>query len=60
MIYLDNAASTPLDPEIAAGITSRWAYAFANPSSSHVAGRTARKLLDESRERLASAIGGKG
>ncbi len=60
MIYLDNAASTPLDPEIAAGIASRWAYAFANPSSSHGAGRTARKLLDESRERLASAIGGKG
>ncbi|MBM64647.1 MAG: hypothetical protein CMH55_00250, partial [Myxococcales bacterium] len=60
MIYLDNAATTPLDPEVAEGIASRWQYAFANPSSSHGAGRRARKILDESRERLAAAIGGEG
>ena len=58
MIYLDNAATTPIDPEVAQGIAERWSYAFGNPSSAHAIGRTARQMLDESRARLAAAIGG--
>lgn len=57
MIYLDNAATTQMDPEIATGLAERSFSAFANPSSPHVAGRQARRLLDESRERLATSLG---
>ena len=54
-MYLDHAATTPLRPEardawIAAGET------VGNASSIHGAGQSARRLLEESRERLAAAL----
>lgn len=59
-IYLDHAAATPLDPEVAAAIAAAHASAFANPSSQHAAGRAAKRLLEESRERILAAMGGVG
>jgi len=59
LIYLDNAATTPLDPDVAAGLAERYATVFGNPSSPHPPGRAASRLLEESRERLAAAIGGR-
>ncbi|MFM1996748.1 MAG: Cysteine desulfurase [Planctomycetota bacterium] len=57
-IYLDHAAATPLDPEVAAAIAAAQGAAFGNPSSQHAAGRAAKRLLEESRERILAALGG--
>lgn len=51
-IYLDHAAATPLDPEVAAAIDAVRESGFANPSSPHAAGRDAKRLLEDARERI--------
>ncbi|MCX7739966.1 MAG: cysteine desulfurase family protein [Meiothermus sp.] len=56
MIYLDYAATTPLDPEVRAGMEQALEN-HGNPSSVHAFGRKARQLLEEGRERLAGALG---
>ena len=58
-VYLDHAAATPLDPEVAAAIADAEAFAHANPSSQHSHGRTARSLLEDARDRIMAAIGGR-
>ena len=58
-IYLDHGATTPLDPEVAAGLVEREATLFGNPSSSHPLGRAAGKALAAARARLAAQLGGK-
>jgi len=59
-IYLDHAATTPLDPEVAATIAAAERTAFANPSSQHAAGRAARRVLEDARERILTLLGGRG
>ncbi|GIW35273.1 cysteine desulfurase family protein [Meiothermus sp.] len=56
MIYLDYAATTPLDPEVKAAVQEVLSV-YGNPSSVHGAGRRARQLLEEGRERVARALG---
>jgi len=56
MIYLDYAATTPLDPEVKAAMQGVLDE-YGNPSSIHLFGRRARSLLEEGRERLARALG---
>ncbi|WP_336648039.1 cysteine desulfurase family protein [Microbacterium sp. MMO-10] len=56
MHYLDHAATTDLRPE-AADEWLRVAGATGNASSTHGAGQRARRILEESRERLAAALG---
>jgi len=56
MIYLDYAATTPLDPEVKAALEGVLEE-YGNPSSIHQLGRRARSLLEEGRERLARALG---
>ncbi|MCK8477498.1 cysteine desulfurase family protein [Microbacterium aurugineum] len=54
--YLDHAATTPLRPEARAA----WLDAsetVGNASSTHGAGQDARRLLEESRERVAAVLG---
>lgn len=58
-IYLDHAATTPLRGEVRAAIAAAEAAGFANPSSPHACGRQARRLLEESRERIIAALGGR-
>jgi cysteine desulfurase len=56
MAYLDHAATTPMLAEaLDAYVTA--AREVGNPSSLHAAGRHARRLVEESRERLAAALG---
>ncbi len=56
MIYLDNAATTkPSDNAIKAMLNG--AESFANPSSLHGAGFEVEKLVEKSRETIASALG---
>ncbi|MBI1785858.1 cysteine desulfurase, partial [Candidatus Sumerlaeota bacterium] len=61
MPYLDHCATTPIDPEVRREL-ERVADEvgeghLANPSSVHTPGRKARALLNESRARIARAIG---
>jgi cysteine desulfurase len=58
-VYLDHAAATPLEPEVAAAMEEAARVAFANPSSPHAAGRTAKRLLEDARERILGALGGR-
>ena len=58
-IYLDHNATSPLLPEVSAAMAEVEHLAFANPSSPHWAGRDARILLEDSREKLAQALGTK-
>lgn len=54
--YLDHAATTPMLPSALAAVAEQMAVT-GNPSSLHTAGRAARRVVEESRERLARAIG---
>ncbi|MFT3715743.1 MAG: cysteine desulfurase family protein [Gordonia sp. (in: high G+C Gram-positive bacteria)] len=56
MVYLDNAASTAISPEAVAAMTRAWEQP-GNPMSLHGAGRHARRILEESREAIARALG---
>ncbi|MER3444506.1 MAG: cysteine desulfurase NifS [Meiothermus sp.] len=56
MIYLDYAATTPLDGEVKAAMERAFA-AWGNPSAVHAYGRAAKALLEESHERVARALG---
>jgi cysteine desulfurase len=58
-LYLDHAAATPLHPEVAAAIADAQAFAQANPSSQHFLGRAARSLLEDARDRIMAAVGGR-
>ena len=53
-IYLDHNATTPLLPEAAAAMRG---VPFGNPASAHAAGRAARRLLEDARERVAALLG---
>jgi len=59
-VYLDHAATTPQDAEVAEAVTRAARDAFANPASPHAAGRRARHLLEDARERVLAALGGRG
>ena len=56
-IYLDHNATTPIAPEVLELVTSVLQNQIGNPSSVHSAGRSARVLVDEAREQVASLIG---
>jgi cysteine desulfurase len=54
--YLDHAATTPMLPSAAAAMTEQLAVT-GNASSLHTSGRLARRVVEESRERIARALG---
>lgn len=58
-VYLDNAATTPVDPAVAdrMGHTLSRQGSFANPASIHVAGRQSSRLVEEARSQLAALLG---
>jgi cysteine desulfurase len=55
-VYLDHAATTPLRPEAREAWLAA-SDAVGNASSIHGFGQTARRLLEDARERLAAALG---
>ncbi|GAA2011847.1 cysteine desulfurase family protein [Microbacterium ulmi] len=57
MLYLDNAATTPVRPEVLEAMMpflTRW---FGNPSSHHTVGEAAAEALGEARRRVARVLG---
>ena len=56
MTYLDHAATTPVLPEVLAAMTEQLGR-VGNASSLHASGRAARRAAEQSRERLAEALG---
>jgi cysteine desulfurase len=55
MIYLDNAATTPICDAAKKAIIDNLNY-FGNPSSSHTIGHQAKMMLENARERIARCI----
>lgn len=56
MIYLDNAATTPVRKEVLEEMTPYFSKKYGNASSLHSLGREANKALQEARARVADVI----
>jgi len=56
MIYLDNAATTPVRKEVLEEMTPYFSKKYGNASSPHSLGREANKALQEARVRVADVI----
>jgi cysteine desulfurase len=55
-VYLDHAATTPIIPEAAQAMTAQLTR-VGNASSLHASGRDSRRVVEESREQVARALG---
>jgi len=55
-VYLDNAATTAIDPEVIEVMTQVLKEDFGNPSSTHSFGRHAKNRLELSRKMIAKAL----
>lgn len=56
MVYLDNAATSPLTPTVIDRMTQVMGQIFGNPSSLHQDGRQANQLLRQCRQELAQTL----
>lgn len=56
-IYLDHAATTPLDPRVLEAMMPYLTEHYGNASSVHALGRKARFVVEECRERVADLLG---
>ena len=56
-IYLDYAATTPLDQQVIEAMLPFMRQSFGNPSSLHSFGQEARRGIEEAREIIAHSIG---
>ncbi len=52
-VYLDNAATTPINKEVITTITEVMMDVYGNPSSSHQFGRKAKAVVEEARKSIA-------
>lgn len=57
MVYLDNNATTPLDPAVAEKMSEFLKEHFGNPSSLYPIGREVKDIINEAREIIAKALG---
>ncbi len=55
-IYLDNAATTPIDPEVFEAMKPFMLEDFGNPSSTHAHGRKVRTAIESSRKKIAELL----
>jgi cysteine desulfurase len=58
-IYLDNAATTAVDPAIAEAVARCMTDTYGNPSSVHAMGIEAERLVEQARAKVAQALGAK-
>jgi len=57
-VYLDYAATTPVDPRVLERMLPYFTGTFGNPSSVHWYGQQAEAALESARESVAAAVGG--
>ncbi len=55
-IYLDNAATTPLDDEVIDCMVNVLRFNYGNPSSTHSLGQEAKTILEEVRRKIADSL----
>jgi cysteine desulfurase len=55
-VYFDNAATTPIDPEVLKTMYTVMESTYGNPSSIHSHGREARTLIERSRKTIANLL----
>lgn len=55
-VYLDNAATTPLDPEVYQAMEPFLRDDFGNPSSTHAHGRKVRAAMESARKQVADLL----
>lgn len=58
-VYLDYAATTPVDPEVIKAMEPYLFEKFGNPASIHSFGQAAKAALEDSRETVAKCLGAK-
>jgi len=58
-IYLDNAATTAVDPAVLKAMKPYWSEIYGNAMSFNDAGRKAKKAMEESRKKIARILGAK-
>ncbi len=58
-IYLDHAATTPVDQEVIKAMKPFYSKKFANPASSHLPGQKSAAALEDAREEIAELVGAK-
>ena len=56
-IYFDNAATTPMRPEVVQAMSPFFTEVCGNPSSLHMSGQRARRAMEEARQTVAAALG---
>ncbi|CAI8328226.1 MAG: Cysteine desulfurase IscS [Bacteroidota bacterium] len=57
LIYLDNAATTPIFPEVVEAMHQTMKAHYGNPSSVHAAGRAAKAKVESARKYIANLLG---
>ncbi len=55
-VYADNAATTPVRPSVLEAMLPCLTTAYGNPSSLHVKGREAHRMMDDARESIADIL----
>ena len=55
-VYLDNAATTPLDQDVMAEMVNVMSNYYGNPSSIHAQGREVRTLIEKARKTVAGLL----
>lgn len=56
-VYLDYAATTPVDPRVLEAMLPFFTETYGNPSSIHRFGRAAEQAVEDARERVARVLG---
>jgi len=56
-IYLDYAATTPVDPRVVSAMEPYWTTIYGNSASIHIFGRAAAKALESARGQVADVLG---
>lgn len=55
-VYLDNAATTPMDPQVLEAMIPYFTEHFGNPSSTHSFGRKTKTAIEQSRRSIAKTL----
>jgi cysteine desulfurase len=59
LIYLDHAATTPVDPRVVKAMQSYWSDKFANPSALYKSGMEAKDAINSARANIAQVLNAK-